>query len=107
VCHKTSERGLKAERIPETATKTPDFKILKGAAVAAFCEVKSPQDVFVKRVCNAIRSVPPRQLAGVIEHGATSCQYRCMKRVATKAADQFKSVNPWQQNQFQMQSSIY
>ena len=43
-------RGLVAERIPETTAKTTDFKILRETEVVAFCEVKSPQDVFPERV---------------------------------------------------------
>lgn len=39
-----AERGLLAERIVETVTKTPDFRVRRGAAVVAFCEVKSPQE---------------------------------------------------------------
>jgi hypothetical protein len=87
-------RGLKAEQIPETTTKTTDFKILRGGDVIALCEVKSPQDVFVERVENAIHKVPPGQIGGIIEHGASSRQYRCMERAATKAAEQFNAVNP-------------
>jgi hypothetical protein len=88
---------LKAARIPETTTKTTDFRILKGGDVVAFCEVKSPQDVFVERVENAIRLVPPGQVGGIIEHGASSRQYRCMERAATKAAEQFNAANPSRQ----------
>lgn len=43
-------RGLVAERIPEIKTKTPDFRILRGTEVVAYCEVKSPQDVFAERL---------------------------------------------------------
>lgn len=87
-------RGVKAERIPEQATKTADFKILKDGKVVAYCEVKSPQDVFVERVKDAITSVPPGSLGGVIERGECCRQYRCMERAATKAVEQFNSVNP-------------
>jgi hypothetical protein len=89
-----TDRGLVAERIPKTTGKTPDFKILRDATVVAFCEVKSPQDVFQERLNDAIRAAPEGQRGGVIESGPVSRQYRCMERAATKAAAQFNAVNP-------------
>ena len=50
-----TERGLLADPIRETITKTPDFRILRGAETVAFCEVKSPQDIFTERLTAAIR----------------------------------------------------
>lgn len=84
-------RGLSAERIPETVDKTPDFKIKRGAEVVAFCEVKSPQDVFVERVEEAIRS----SKGGIIEtgYGNDYRQARCIERAAKKAGAQFAAVN--------------
>jgi hypothetical protein len=78
-----AERGLKAERIPEATTKTPDFKILQGGDVVAFCELKSPQDVFVERVEDTIKEGG----SGIIEtgYGNDYRQARCMARAATKA----------------------
>jgi hypothetical protein len=88
-------RGLLAKRIPETSSaKTTDFKILCGAALVAFCEVKSPQDVFDERLTAAILEAPEGQYAGNIEVGPTSRQYRCTKRAAKQAVAQFNSVNP-------------
>ena len=89
-----ADRGLLAERIPKTTGKTPDFKILRDQTVGAFCEVKSPQDVFQERLNDAIRAAPEGQYRGVIESGPVSRQYRCMERAATKAAAQFNAVNP-------------
>jgi len=87
-------RGLLAERIPETTMKTPDFRLLRGVETVAYCEVKSPQDVFTERLHAAIGEVPEGQLAGIIECGYTSRHYRCLERAAKKAAAQFASVNP-------------
>ena len=89
-----AERGLVAERIPKTTAKTTDFKILRNSQVVAFCEVKSPQDVFQERVTAAILQASEGQYGGVIESGTVSRQYRCMERAAKKAAAQFNSVNP-------------
>ena len=82
-----AKRGLLAERIVETVTKTPDFRIRRGAAVVAFCEVKSPQDVFSDRVTDAIREGN----AGIIEtsYGNDYRQARCIERAAIKAEAQF------------------
>ena len=85
-------RGLVAERIPEMTTKTPDFRILRGAEVVAYCEVKSPRDVFAERVEDAIREGK----GGIIEtgYGNDYRQGRCISRAAAKAAAQFEAINP-------------
>src|SRR5437762_11762879 len=87
-------RELLAERIPETTVKTADFRILSGTETVAFCEVKSPQDIFTDRLHAAIHQAPQGQIAGIIECGHTSRQYRCLERASKKAAAQFASVNP-------------
>jgi hypothetical protein len=87
-------RELRADPIPETVRKTPDFRVLRGSETVAFCEVKSPQDIFTERLTAAIRQAPGGQRAGIIEHGHPSRQYRCLERAAKKAAAQFASVNP-------------
>ena len=87
-----AERGLSAVRIPETTTKTPDYRILKGSELVAYCEVKSPQDVFAERVEDAIL----HGKGGIIEtgYGNDYRQGRCLARAATKAAAQFTATNP-------------
>jgi hypothetical protein len=35
---------VRAEDIPESGDKTPDFKLLKDGTLHAYCEVKSPTD---------------------------------------------------------------
>lgn len=85
--------GLRAERIPEATVKTPDFEILRDAELVAFCEVKSPQNVFAERMNDAINQAPPGQYGGIFESGPVSRQYRCMERAAIKAVEQFNSVN--------------
>jgi hypothetical protein len=86
-----AERELIAERIVETVTKTPDFRIRRGEEIVAFCEVKSPQDVFSDRVTDAIRAGH----AGIIEtgYGNDYRQARCIERAALKAEAQFMAVN--------------
>jgi hypothetical protein len=90
VQHFFARRGLIAERIPEAVSKTPDFRI-RDAEVVAFCEVKSPQDVFIERVEEAIRG----SKGGISEmgYGNDYRQARCIERAATKAAAQFAAVN--------------
>jgi hypothetical protein len=89
-----SLNGLIAERIPKTVSKTPDFKIKRGAEIVAFCEVKSPQDVFEERLSAAILETPAGHYGGIKDVGTTSRQYRCMERAAKKAVAQLNSVNP-------------
>ena len=88
------DRRSLAVRIAKTTEKTPDFKILRGSTVVAFCEVKSPQDVFQERLNKAICAAPQGQGGRLVERGTVSRQYRCMERAATKAAAQFNAVNP-------------
>jgi hypothetical protein len=86
-------KELLAERIPEAvSSKTPDLKISRGAEVVAFCEVKSPQNIFEERVNNAINAGQ----GGVIEigYGNNYRQGRCIARAAVKAAPQFEAANP-------------
>jgi hypothetical protein len=92
-------RGLIADPIPEPkASKTPDFAIRRGAEVVAFCEVKSPQDIFTERVHDAITHVTQtgERIGGIIEigYGNDYRQSRCIAKAAKKAALQFDSVNP-------------
>jgi hypothetical protein len=87
-----TRKGLVAERIPESVSKTPDFKIKRGAEVVAFCEVKSPQDIFDERLTDAILSGK----GGIVEtgYGNDYRQARCIERAAQKAAAQFHAANP-------------
>lgn len=85
-------RGLTAPPIPRKASKTPDFRILRETQIVAFCEVKSPQDVFNERMRDAVIGAKGG-LAGIIEKGPPSRQYRCLERAAKKAAAQFDAEN--------------
>jgi hypothetical protein len=86
-----SLKGLIAERILETTSKTPDFRIRRDGEVVAFCEVKSPQDIFTERVNNAINAGK----GGVVEigYGNDYRQARCIERAAQKAVAQFQAMN--------------
>jgi hypothetical protein len=88
-----TSRGLTVERIREGTTKTPDFRLRRGSEVVGFCEVKSPQDIFVERAERAVND-GAGQLSGVVERGFTSRQYRCIDRAARKAAEQLRAANP-------------
>ena len=85
-------KGFAAERIPESVGRTPDFKIKRRTEVVAFCEVKSPQDIFDERLTDAILSGK----GGIVEtgYGNDYRQARCIERVAQKAAAQFRAANP-------------
>lgn len=61
--------------------------------MVAFCEVKSPQDVFDERLTAAILEAPDGQYGVHIEVGPTSRQYRRMRGAAKQAVAQFNSVN--------------
>ena len=85
-------KGLIAEPISTAAVKTPDFKIKDGAEVVAYCEMKSPQNVFAERLNEAIL---PGQ-GGIVKtvYGSNFRQARSLKRLAQKAAKQFQAMNP-------------
>ena len=85
-------KGLIAERIPETVIKTPDFKIRRDVEVVAFCEVKSPQNIFEERVNNVITAGRGEIIE--IGYGNNYRQGRCIGRTAMKAAPQFEAANP-------------
>ena len=89
-----ADRGLVAQRIPHRAGKTPDFRILRARTLVAFCEVKSPQDVFQERLSEAIRQAPEGHFGAMIRTGTVSRQYLCMESAAKKALVQFNAVNP-------------
>jgi len=88
-------RQLKAERFSAHEIgvgKTPDFKIKNAAGIVAYCEMKSPQDIFNERLEETIKKADGK-IAGIIESGTKSRQYRCIERAAKKAAIQFDAVN--------------
>ncbi len=88
-----AERGLKLERIPNTTTKTPDFQILRGDIVVAYCEVKSPQDVFPERIADAIRQAT----GAIIDIGNDTRQGRCIARAAGKSGT---AIHSYESNSF-------
>jgi hypothetical protein len=66
--------------------------ILRGAEFVAYCEVKSPQDVFAERVEDAI--LEGGAASSKTGYGNDYRQGRCIARAAKKAAAQFDAINP-------------
>jgi hypothetical protein len=84
--------GLSAERFSKEETlsgKTPDFRVRKGGAIVAYCEVKAPQDD--PWLDDFLRDAPPDTIVGGARPAPT------LKRLARhlkKAASQLAAVNP-------------
>jgi hypothetical protein len=86
-------RGLSTERFSQAETqseKTPDFRIRRGEAMVAYCEVKSPND---PRLNDLLRNAPP----GMVVGGAKpDPRFNRLARLLEKADSQFMAVNPSQ-----------
>jgi hypothetical protein len=84
--------GLSAERFSKEETlsgKTPDFRVRKGGAIVAYCEIKAPQDA--PWLDDFLRDAPPDTIVGGARPAPT------LKRLARhlkKAASQLAAVNP-------------
>ena len=84
--------GLSVERFSKEETltgKTPDFRVRKGGAIVAYCEVKAPQDD--PWLDDFLRDAPPDAIVGGARPAPT------LKRLARhlkKAASQLAAVNP-------------
>ena len=81
-------RRIKAEDIPEDASKTPDFRLLKDGALRAYCEMKAPTD-------GDLFDVPDDLAPGEVraEVRKDPAIFNLARRLA-KAAKQFDAANP-------------
>jgi hypothetical protein len=70
------------------AGRTPDYRVLRGETLVAFCEVKSPRDDWLDE---QIAAAPPGQIAGGPRSDPT---FNRIARHVEKAASQFDAVNP-------------
>jgi hypothetical protein len=85
-------RGLSAERFSQAETqsgKTPDFRVRRGEAIVAYCEVKAPQDD--PWLDNLLRDAPPDTIVGGARPDPT---FKRLGRHLRNAALQFAAVNP-------------
>jgi hypothetical protein len=84
--------GLSAERFSKEETltgKTPDFRVLKGGAIVAYCEVKAPQDD--PWLDDLLRDAPSDTIVGGARPAPT---FKRLARHLIKAASQLAAVNP-------------
>ena len=85
-------RGLSAERFSKEEIligKTPDFRVRKGGAIVAYCEVKAPQDD--PWLDDLLRNAPPDTIVGGARPDPT---FKRLTRHLKKSALQFAAVNP-------------
>ncbi|ULK98502.1 50S ribosomal protein L30 [Bradyrhizobium sp. I71] len=81
-------QALEAVRLPEGKNKSPDFKLMKGGELKAYCELKSPRD---DRVLAVPRDLKPGEIRREIRENPAA---HALARVIEKAAAQFDAVNP-------------
>jgi hypothetical protein len=81
----TLERYSRAETL---AGRTPDFKVLEGRALKAFCEVKSPRDDWLDEQLDQTDAF---EIAGGLRADPV---FSRIARHVKKAASQFEAVNP-------------
>ncbi len=78
------QRFTKAEM---RAGKTPDYRVMRGDALAAFCEVKSPRDDWLD---DQLDEAAPGQIVGGLRDDPV---FNRLSRIIEKAASQFDAVN--------------
>ena len=84
-------RGLTTQRFSRAETlagKTPDFKVLKGNDLVAYCEVKSPNDPWLDGL---LENAPPFTIVG---GGRPDPTFNRIARLMNNADQQFAAVNP-------------
>jgi hypothetical protein len=79
--------GLTLERVEVRAGRAPDFRVLSGDTLKAFCEVKSPRDDWLDE---QIEAAPPGQIAGGARSDPT---FNRIARHVKNAASQFDAIN--------------
>jgi hypothetical protein len=82
--------GLITKRFSQHETqtgKTPDFRVMRGNELAAYCEVKSPNDPWLSE---QLAGAPPFTLVGGVRPDPT---FNRLARLINKAGEQFTAVN--------------
>jgi hypothetical protein len=85
------ERGLSTARFTDRETKTgktPDFRMLRGKDLVAFCEVKSPNDPWLDEQLEGASALT---IVGGCRNDPT---FNRLARLVNKADRQFAAVNP-------------
>jgi len=83
-------RGIRTERFTNAelvAGRTPDFRLLEGDKLAAYCEVKSPRDEWLD---DLLDTALPGELVGGTRRDPV---FNRIARHIAKAATQFEAVN--------------
>ena len=80
----TPQRFTKAEM---RAGRTPDYRVMRGDALVAFCEVKSPRDDWLD---DQLDEAAPGQIVGGLRDDPV---FNRLSRIIEKAASQFDAVN--------------
>ena len=79
--------GLTFERFERAETRTPDFRVRRGCALVAYCEVKSPRD---DRLDEQLDGAAAFEIVGGARSDPT---FNRIARHVAKAATQFEAVN--------------
>lgn len=86
-----TSKGLLASRFALAETqrgKTPDFRVMRGNELVAYCEVKSPNDPWLDTL---LGEAPPGTIVGGLRDDPT---FNRLARLLMKAAEQFEAFNP-------------
>jgi len=90
-----SRHGLKAERFSKaekSGRRTPDFKIMRGENVFAYCEVKSPNDdAWNQEVSDELENIHPGSILSMARNDPI---FDRLSNLIHKAYSQFNAVNP-------------
>lgn len=84
-------KDLIVHRFPHTETqtgKTPDFRVMRGEDLVAYCEVKSPNDPWLDE---QLDTAPPGSIVGGLRDDPV---FNRLSRHLAKASKQFDAVNP-------------
>lgn len=87
-CGAVAQRYSKKDML---SGRTPDFKLMAGGKIVAFCEVKSPHnDWYEKELPAALVGAEAFQIVGGVQRDTTASR---IARQVEKAASQFDAVN--------------
>lgn len=81
-------QALRFSKEEARAGKTPDFRVMDGARLFAYCEVKSPRDEWLD---SQIDQAEPGMIVGGLRSDPV---FNRLSKMIEKAAEQFDAVNP-------------
>lgn len=79
--------GLTLLKVPQGASRTPDFQVIQNGVPVAYCELKSPRDEWLDNELGKAQFV---KIVGGLRNDPT---FNRIGRLAQKAAEQFHAVN--------------